>query len=291
MPLRRSFFAGLWLKRADRLYGRDKQGETETGKLDGKVAIVTGAGRGIGRAIAEAYLQEGAKVAVTAAREQAELNQLAKQGWSERVLARLSDVTNPEACEQVVDQTIQRFGHVDILVNNAGRGMKYVSASFLTEPTRFWEVEPSVWHLIIDTNVNGPFYMARAVVTRLLEQQREGSIINIGVSYETMKRRGFSPYGSSKAALEAASTIWAQELIEARIRVNILLPGGATNTGMVPAQTPADVQARLLQPEIIQAPAVFLASDASRELTGRRLIATEWSAESPQGGAIVEGIG
>jgi 3-oxoacyl-[acyl-carrier protein] reductase len=261
------------------------------GKLDGKVAIVTGAGRGIGRAIAEAYVQEGASVTVTAAREQAELNQLAKQDGSERVLALLADVTNPEACEQVVDQTIQRFGHVDILVNNAGRGMKYVNASFLMEPTRFWEVEPAVWRLITDTNVNGPFYMARAVVTRLLEQQREGSIINIGVSYETMKRRGFSPYGPSKAALEAASAIWAQELIEARIRINILLPGGATNTGMVPASTPAAVQARLLQPEIMQAPAVFLASDASRELTGRRLIATEWSAESPQGRAIVEGIG
>ena len=261
------------------------------GKLDGKVAIVTGAGRGIGRAIAEAYVQEGASVAVTAAREQAELYQLAKRDESEQVLALLADVTNPEACEQVVDQTIQRFGHVDILVNNAGRGMKYVSASFLTEPTRFWEVEPSVWRMIVETNVDGPFYMARAVVTRLLEQQREGSIINIGVSYETMKRRGFSPYGPSKAALEAASAIWAQDLIEARIRVNILLPGGATNTGMVPAETPAEVQARLLQPEIIQAPAVFLASDASQELTGRRLIATEWSAERPQGRAIVEGPG
>jgi NAD(P)-dependent dehydrogenase (short-subunit alcohol dehydrogenase family) len=261
------------------------------GKLDGKVAIVTGAGRGIGRAIAEAYLQEGAKVSITAAHGQTELDQLAKQDWSEQVLALLADVTNQEACEQVVNQTIQRFGHVDILVNNAGRGMKYVSTSFLTEPTRFWEVEPSVWRMIIDTNVNGPFYMARAVVTRLLEQQREGSIINIGVSYETMKRRGFSPYGSSKAALEAASAIWAQELIEARIRVNILLPGGATNTGMVPAETPVDVQARLLQPEIMKAPAVFLASDSSQELTGRRLIATEWSAANPQGRAIVEGIG
>lgn len=261
------------------------------GKLDGKVAIVTGAGRGIGRAIAEAYLQEGAKVSITAAHGQTELDQLAKQGWSEQVVALLADVTIQEACEQVVDQTIQRFGHVDILVNNAGRGMKYVSASFLTEPTRFWEVEPSVWRMIIDTNVNGPFYMARAVVTRWLEQQREGRIINIGVSYETMKRRGFSPYGSSKAALEAASAIWAQELIEARIRVNILLPGGATNTGMVPASTPADVQTRLLQPEIMQAPAVFLASDESLELTGRRLIATEWSAANPQGRAIVEGIG
>lgn len=261
------------------------------GKLDGKVAIVTGAGRGIGRAIAEAYLQEGASVTITAAHGQTELDQLAKQDWSEQVLARLSDVTDQEACEQVVDQTIQRFGHVDILVNNAGRGMKQVRAPFLTEPTRFWEVEPSVWRMIIGTNVNGPFYMARAVVTRLLEQQREGSIINISVSYATMKRRGFSPYGPSKAALESASAIWAQELIEARIRVNLLLPGGPTNTGLLPTETPADFQARLLQPEIMKAPAVFLASDASQELTGRRLIATEWSATNPQGRAIVEGIG
>ncbi len=260
------------------------------GKLDGKVAIVTGAGRGIGRAIAEAYLQEGALVTITAAHEQAELDQLAKQGWSEHVLALLADVTNPEACEQVVDQTIHRFGHIDVLVNNAGRGMKYVSSSFMTEPTHFWDVAPSTWRMIIETNVNGPFYMARAAVQQMLAQGSGGSIIGISVSYETMKRRGFSPYGPSKAALEAASAIWAQELIEARIRVNLLLPGGATNTGMVPAETPADVQARMLQPEIVKAPAVFLASDASQELTGRRLIATEWSEANPQGRAILEGI-
>lgn len=261
------------------------------GMLEGKVAIVTGAGRGIGRAIAEAYLQEGAKVTITAAREQTELDQLAKQDGSEHVLALLADVTNPEACEQVVDQTTQQFGHVDILVNNAGRGMKYVSSSFLMKPTRFWEAEPAVWRMIIDTNINGPFYMARAVVAHLLEQQRAGSIINISMNYEGMKRLGFSPYGPSKAALESASAIWAQELMEARIRVNILLPGSAANTGMVPASTPVSVQARLLKPEVMQAPAVFLASDASQDLTGRRLIAKEWSEDNPQGYAIVEGIG
>ncbi len=258
------------------------------GKLDGKIAIVTGAGRGIGRAIAEAYLQEGASVTVTAAHE---LDDLMQQDWPEHVLPLLADVTDPQGCEQVVDQTIQRFGQIDILVNNAGRGMKYVNSSFMTEPSRFWEVEPSTWHMIIETNVNGPFYMARAVVTRLVDQQRKGSIINISMNYETMKRRGFSPYGPSKAALESASAIWAQDLAASRIRVNILLPGGATNTGMIPSGTPENVRASLIQPEIMKAPAVFLASDESEGITGRRLIATEWNAVNPMGREIAEGIG
>ena len=144
--------------------------------------------------------------------------------------------------------------------------------------------------MIIDTNVNGPFYMTRAVVTGMRDQHRTGSILNISVSYETMKRTGVSPYGPSKAALEAASAIWAQDLAASGIRVNILLPGGATNTGMLPSGAPEDMRAGLLQPEIMKAPAVFLASDASVGVTGRRLVATEWSTEHPLGQAIVEGI-
>lgn len=261
------------------------------GKLDGKVAIVTGAGRGIGRAIAEAYLKEGASLTITAAQSQAELDQLAGQGWSKQILPVLADVTDADICQQVVDRTVERFGRLDILVNNAGRGMKYVSASFLTEPTRFWEVDPATWRMIVDTNVNGPFHMARAAVGCLLASGRGGTMIGISASYSTMKRRGYSPYGPTKAMLEAMSAIWAEDLAGSNIRVNVLLPGGATDTGMVPDGTPADIQAGLLRPEIMGPPAVFLASDASRALTGRRLIATEWTETNPEGSAIVDGIG
>ena len=177
-----------------------------------------------------------------------------------------------------------------MLVNNAGRGMKYVSSSFITQTTRFWEVDPQTWRMIIATNVDGPFYMARAVVPHM-QKTGMGSIINIGINYETMKRRGFSPYGPSKAALESETAIWAQDLADTGIRVNILLPGGATNTGMIPANLPQEVRDHLVQPEIMIAPAVFLASDASRSLTGRRLVATEWSLASAEGKSVAEGIG
>lgn len=117
------------------------------------------------------------------------------------------------------------------------------------------------------------------------------SIINVSMNYETMKRRGFSPYGPSKAALESESIIWAQDLEDTEIRLNIVLPGGAAETGMIPAGVPGDVRARLLRPEIIGPPAVYLASDASRHVNGRRLVATEWSPENPEGRPAADGLG
>ena len=260
------------------------------GKLSGKVAIVTGSGRGIGNAIAEAYLKEDARVTVTAAQQGDEIEALVEANGSERVLALLADVTVPEDCERIVTETLGRFEKVDVLVNNAGRGMKYVSPNFLVESTRFWETDPEVWKMIIDTNVNGPFLMTRAVVPPMLEVGG-GSIVNVSINYETMKRRGFSPYGPSKAALESESIIWAQDLEGTGIRLNVLLPGGATETGMIPPGLPEEMRSRLLRPEIIAGAAVYLASDDSGPLTGHRLVATEWSPQNPDGRPISEGLG
>ena len=265
------------------------QGRRALSKLEGKVAIVTGAGRGIGRAIAETYLAEGANVVPTAAREKDEVEAVAARA-ADRCLPLLADVTRPEDCERVASETVERFGGVDVLVNNAGRGMKYVSEAFLTEPARFWEADPEVWRMVIETNVNGPFYMSRVVVPRMMGRSG-GSIVNVSVNYETMKRKGFSPYGPSKAALESESIIWAQDLEGTGIRVNVLLPGGATETGMIPAGLPEETRARLLRPEIVGPAAVYLASDASRHLNGHRLVATEWSPEDPDGRPAGSGIG
>src|SRR5271166_5340544 len=131
-------------------------------QITGRVAIVTGGGRGLGRAMVLGLAQAGAYVVATAARERAELETVARevqQSCGEaRVLPRLADVTEEDDCSQIVEAAIRHFGRLDILVNNAARGMKYVSKAFLTEPTRFWEVAPQTWRMMIDTNVNGPLH-------------------------------------------------------------------------------------------------------------------------------------
>ena len=132
--------------------------------------------------------------------------------------------------------------------------------------------------------------MARAAVPRMMERGG-GSIVNVSINYETMKRRGFSSYGPSKAALESESIIWSQDLEGTGIRLNVFLPGGATETGMIPAGFPEEARSRLLRPEIVGPLAVYLASDASRHLNGRRLVAAEWSPEVPDGRPAVSGIG
>ena len=259
------------------------------GKLDGEVAVITGGGRGIGRAIAEGFVNEGARVVVTAARELMEIEAFAASRKGQ-ALALLADVTDPRACERVAAEVVMHFGRIDVLVNNAGRGMKYINARFLTDPVRFWEADPQAWRMVIDTNVNGPFFMARAVVPQMLKQG-SGAIINVTMNYETMKRRGFSPYGPSKAALESETIIWAQDLEGTGITVNEILPGGPTATGMIPEGLPEEFRSRLLKPGIIVPPAVFLASDEGRRLTGRRLVAMEWSPQNPDGLPAASGIG
>ena len=244
-------------------------------KLHGKVAIVTGGGRGIGRAIAEAYANNGAKVVVTAALQKDEIDETALKINGKAILA---DITKPDDVQKLVDSVMAEFGRIDILVNNAARGMRFVNESFLTEPKPFWEADADSWQMIIHTNVNGTYLMTKAVIPQMLIQ-KFGRIINISINLETMKRIGFSPYGPSKAALESMSIIWAQELAGTGITLNILLPGGATLTGMIPPSFPEDKKQNLLKPDIVGPAAIYLASDEAENINGQRIIAAEWNKE------------
>jgi NAD(P)-dependent dehydrogenase (short-subunit alcohol dehydrogenase family) len=261
---------------------------SEQAPLAGRVAIVTGGGRGLGRAMTLGLAAAGAHVVATAARERSEVERVAAEAASGRILPVLADVTKEEDCARIVATALERFGRLDILLNNAGRGMKYVSENFMSEPTRFWETPPDVWRLVIDTNVVGPFLMARAAVTPMLEAGW-GRIVNISMNVETMRRRGFSPYGPSKAALESETIIWAQDLAGTGVTVNALLPGGATLTGMIPKGFPDHLRATLLNPAIMVPPLLWLASTKSDGVTGRRLVAATWRENDPQAAAAAAG--
>jgi len=257
--------------------------------LEGRVAIVTGGGRGLGRAMVLGLAAAGARVIATAAREAEEVEAVAAHEGSGRIVPMVADVTCEQDCARVVALAQERFGRLDLLVNNAGRGMKYVSERFLSEPTRFWEVDPDVWRMVINTNVNGPFLMARAAAPGMIAAGR-GRIVNITMNHATMRRRGFSPYGPSKAALESETIIWAQDLDGTGVTVNALLPGGATATGMIPDGFPAEARANLLDPAIVVPPLLWLASDASSGLTGRRLDASRWTPGAPEAAAAAAAL-
>jgi NAD(P)-dependent dehydrogenase (short-subunit alcohol dehydrogenase family) len=248
-----------------------------TVELTDRVAIVTGGGRGIGRSIALGYARAGADVLISVARNLAEAQEVAAESASlpGRIEAVRADVTVPAEVDVLVERALATRGRIDVLVNNAARGMRFVDERFMTDPRPFWEVDPVAWRMVIETNIVGVFLVSRAVVPHMLAAGR-GSIINVTVNQATMVRRGFSPYGPSKAALEAMTQVWAAELEGTRVVINLLLPGGATATGMVPDPVPEGVQ--LLSPDIVVAPALALAVTDS---SGQRIVASEW--EPPTG--------
>ncbi|HUZ91962.1 MAG TPA: SDR family oxidoreductase, partial [Methylocella sp.] len=128
------------------------------------------------------------------------------------------------------------------------------------------------------------FLMARAAVPQMLDAGW-GRIVNVTINAETMRRRGFSPYGPSKAALESETLIWAKDLSDSGVTVNALLPGGAVLTGMIPASFPDHLRAGLLDPEVMVPPLLWLASSRSNGVTGRRFIAANWRENSPEAAA------
>lgn len=238
----------------------------------------------MGRSMALALARAGASVVITAARNRWEIDAVAEAAekipGAGVVRAMLADAASEANCQRVVNETLKEFGGVHILVNNAGRGMRFVSEKFFDTPTKFWETDPAVWQLIVATNVNGPFFMARAAAPHMM-RQRWGRIINISINHETMRRPGFTPYGPSKAALESETIIWAQDLAGTGVTVNALLPGGATDTGMVPPDIALHLRQNLLSPEIVVPPLLWLVSDAANEVTGIRLDAKLWDATLP----------
>lgn len=185
------------------------------------------------------------------------------------------DVRDTESVTVALRQAVVSLGGVDMVVNNAGIGMRTVNPRFFERPQPFFEVTPDAFVDVVATNLTGYFLVARCFALHFLEEGG-GSIVNVSVNKETMVRPGFVPYGPSRAGSEALSRIMSEDLRPYGVAVNILLPGGATDTGMIPSEVPDGTRDRLLPPEIMGPPAVFLASVEADGLTGARIVATEF---------------
>lgn len=239
-----------------------------------KVVLITGGSAGLGRAMSLALLASGHRVAAVG-RTQTTMDELIAAatiaGAADRLLPVIADVVVPADCESAVATTVAHFGRLDGLINNAGVNLPTHSRK---DAPKFWNVSVEDWRRLMDVNVNGPFLMARAAAPHLLAHGW-GRIVNHVTSLRTMIRGGDTPYGPSKAALEAMSAAWADEFAGTGVNVHAILPGGAADTRMIDPNVIPD-RAKLVQPTVMAAPIRWIMSAASDPYTGLRIVAAEW---------------
>ncbi|MEM6440964.1 MAG: SDR family oxidoreductase [Pseudomonadota bacterium] len=254
--------------------------------MTGKVALITGGGRGIGKEFAGVLTAAGWRVMLTAARSREELEATVadlRAAQGEGAAAGVTADAGREAdAARAVAETLDRFGRLDALINNAGRGPREFTETFATDPLRFWELSAEGWAELIRSNVDGPFLTAKAAAPAMIAQGW-GRIVNISTSRITMIRKGFAPYGPSKAALDAMTRIFAQDLEGTGVTVNTLLPGGATDTPFIPGEGPTRTGAdlKLLPVHVMNEALLWLVSEASDGVTAGRFVGVNWDPTDP----------
>lgn len=256
-------------------------------ELTGKVAIVAGGGGGMGRAITLALVEKGAKVAVFDVRQDnvdKVVEEAAAIGDAECAIPLVRDITKIDHCMSAVQETIDAFNSADILVNAAGLGMATLKDDYWNDNLKFWNADIDRFNALMNVNWNGAFLLARSVTPHMIEKGW-GRIVNVTTSLDTMTTRGYTPYGPSKAALEAATSVWSKDLEGTGVTANVLVPGGPVNTDFIPENAPFD-RTKLTQPEVMQAPMCWLASDLSDGVTNMRFVARSWDPEASLEDAI-----
>lgn len=240
------------------------------------VALITGAGKGIGRAMTLGLLSKGMRVAAVDRDEQSllALKHLANQSDQAECLELFTeDLTSFDAVA-LVDRVQARVGSINILINNAGLGQGQVRSDYHRHPPKFYDVTPEQWLNAIAVNANAVFLLSQVVAKRMLGSGW-GRIINVTTSLGTMLREGYCPYGPTKAAAEGLSAVMASDLAGSGVTVNVLIPGGIVNTPMIPGEAPF-LREELIQPEEMLAPLYWLCSSDANRVTGLRFLANRW---------------
>jgi NAD(P)-dependent dehydrogenase (short-subunit alcohol dehydrogenase family) len=234
--------------------------------LRGRVALVTGGSRGIGRAIAAAYVQNGASVFIcgrNAAGIEAALREIRQTDGIIDGIA--GDVGRAQDVEKIVGETVRRFGAIDVLVNNA---------SILGPREPIAKYPLAAWDDVIRINLTGVFLVTRAVLPIMLER-RSGSIINVTSGVGRRGKARWGAYAVSKAGLECFTQVLADEVNQTGIRVNSVNPAG-TRTRMRAEAYPTEDPLALPAAEEITPVFLYLAADASAGVTGQSLEARDW---------------
>jgi NAD(P)-dependent dehydrogenase (short-subunit alcohol dehydrogenase family) len=235
-------------------------------RLLGKVALITGGSRGIGRAIAAAYAQAGARVFICGrnfADVENALREIRAGGGTIDGVA--GDIARAQDAQRIVRAALERFGAIDVLVNNAGiLGPREVIAEYPLE----------AWEEVIRINLTGLFLMTHEVLPAMLARQ-SGSIINVTSGVGRVGKAKWGAYAVSKAGLESFTQVLAEEVKSAGIRVNAVNPA-ATRTQMRALAYPAEDPTTLPVPDSVGPIFVYLAADASKEITGQSFNARDW---------------
>ena len=232
-------------------------------RLAGKTALITGGSAGIGRAVALAFADEGARVAVVGRSERVDVVADEVRALGVEALALRADVTRPDAVDAMVRRVVAQFGGIDLLVNSAGGAPR----GFRGAP--LWEYEPEEWDEFIAANLTSVFLICRAVLLQGMLARRSGRIINIA-SAAGRRPSNVAPYGAAKHGVVGLTARLAVELIEHGIEVNAISPTSVNTKLMQHAGTEAE-RRHWLQPEDIARAALYLAVDAPPHLTGQSI--------------------
>jgi NAD(P)-dependent dehydrogenase (short-subunit alcohol dehydrogenase family) len=249
-------------------------------RSNGRVVILTGGAGGIGRVMTEALLADGHSVAAVD-RNAAALQELAGLAHARQAGARLqtivADLACEDACGQAVETARSRFGTIEAVINNAGIGMSSIRPDAEARYPGIEELTLQMWDSFFAIFVRAPVTITRAALP-FMRQRGFGRIVNNTTSYLTMLR--VLPYGAAKAALESMSAVWAKELDGSGITVNVLVPGGPTDTPLISDQS-GWPREKMLRPDIMGPPARWLLSQASSGFTGQRITAARWETSLP----------